>query len=205
MKRIAFKTKKTIQTNKVLFGFLDHTFMHLNEEFNLYLKQDLYNKKKRMPDDIFRAEERTLLGLFSNAIVRTSKNYQTYQEYGIYDEGKGDFIGRADMFVLTPDFQILLEAKKWRSKTLEFSNRELSQLLADVWEQGLGYYDAEVKNLKEKPYLMTLVFDWYGLKDPEKDLGRIKSYEIDKDRDGINYYTAYQLDNNVLMVYGWIS
>ena len=40
-------------------------------------------------------------------------------------------------------------AKKWESATLEFSNRKLSNLLKEVWGQGLDYYNSEIKNFKE--------------------------------------------------------
>ena len=202
MKKIVFKTKDEINSNKVLFDFLDRTCINLNEEFRLYLEQDLYKEKEKVIDDIFRAEERTLLGLFSNAIVRGSTKNQTYQEYGVLKKEK--YIGRADMFVMTPNFQIVVEAKKWRSSTLKFSHRQLSDLLGQVWEQGLKYYNGETSNLKEKPYLMTLVFDWYEMKN-DSDLSEILDYPIDNTRDGVNYFTAYQQGNNILMVYGWIG
>ena len=51
---------------------------------------------------------------------------------------------------------------------------------------------------------MSLVFDWYHMKNDVDDLSPIFDYEIEKERDGVNYFTAYQLGNDVMMVYGRI-
>ena len=142
MMQIPLKVKESIQDN-ALKSFLKQSFKTLNREFETYLE---YIDK---PEDLFQAGERTLLGLYSNAIVRSSNVYQTYQEFGVSDKEKEQYIGRADMFVMIPEFQILVEAKKWESATLEFSNRKLSNLLKEVWGQGLDYYNSEIKNFKE--------------------------------------------------------
>jgi len=201
-------TKKSIE-NQDLVDFLKQTFENLTCEFELYLTNI------PEPEDIFNAGERTLLGLFNNAIVRNSEDCQTYQEYSVVKKGEGS-VGRADMFVITPKFNILIEAKKWESKTLDFSSRKLSRLLTDVWEQGRAYYNAEITKLEVNPYLMTLVFDWYRRKRSD-DTSLITEYEIEKRRDGIHYYSVYYLSHleqsdknkmeifdDYLMVYGKI-
>jgi hypothetical protein len=205
MKRIVYKTKKGIRLDKALFDFLDQTFTNLNEEFNLYLTRDFYYDNTKIRDDISCAEERTLLGLFSNAIVRGSEENITYQEYGVYK--KQDYIGRADMFVSTPYFQIIIEAKKWSSTFLKYSPRELSDFLGKIWEQGKRYYEPELSTLRKRPYLMTMVFEFnnYEVSRFHETLSSIREYDIDIARDGVNYLTAYELDNNILMIYGWIE
>lgn len=197
MERVLFTHKKSIDAD--LVKFLDYSLNQLTNEFILY--------HRMIPkyEDIFCAEERTLLGLYSNAIVRNSEEYQTYQEYGVYGKVKKNpkkFHGRADMYVITPEFNILIEGKKWNSNNLEMGNRKLKNELETAWEQAKDYYKAE-KYLKLYPYLMSIVFDYF--KSNPATINDVLNYDVENTRDGIDYYSIFQHEHDVLMVYGRVK
>ena len=185
--------KSLLVSDPKLNSFLKKSFTALNKEFSLYLN---YFPNAQ---DIFKAEERTLLGLWNNSIVRSFEDAQTYQEYGSYIDNK--FVGRADLFVMVGDLKILVEAKKENAKIYEYSIKKYREELGKYWKQAKKYY-REIK--KMKPYLMTLVFWPYKPKNSD-ELDLIKKYNVDEHIEGIFYYTAYLHDDDVLMIYGRIG
>jgi len=148
---------------------------------------------------IFEENERTLLGLFNNAIIRNNDSFQTLQEYGVYDK-KNSSKGRADLYIAGPKISILIEAKKWVSNKIEC--KELSEYMKKVWKQLKKYYNSDCCFNELKPYKMTLVFDY--LNENPKNIDEL-DYDVNNNKDGINYYIVYKHKEKYLMIYGKIE
>lgn len=181
--------------------FLTFSLSQLAKEFEKY--QNIYSdvENQDSENNLFKSEERSLLGLYNNAIVRKNKEYQTFQEYGTYNEG--EFLGRVDMFVFKKDFDLIIEAKKWKNEKEKMSSKEVRNCIEKAKTQLRKYYKSEKKtSLSGNPYIMVLIFEYVDMRDKKPKY--LSDYNI-QSHDGINFYTWYKTGNDGLMVYGWVA
>jgi hypothetical protein len=176
--------------------FLGESLKSLGEEFKL-----LFKKTEWAKDCLFEYNERALVGLLNNAIVRQGKQYRTIQEYHVYRR-EDQLIGRADLLVMHEDFDFLIEAKKWGYDGRD--DYDMCELIREPKNQLLAYYKAEKQYFKEeRTFLGIVIFEYVaGGKDNEK----IKqAYRSEEDfEEGINFDVFYGSEKGGLMVYGHV-
>jgi hypothetical protein len=177
---------------KKLFKF---GLIKLGNEFDLLLQKTDWAKK-----GLFEYNERVLLGLFNNALVRPSDEYCTFQEYHVYKK-EDQFLGRADLLISHKDFDILFEAKKWNYDDQDLN--DVDSLFKEPRIQLIKYYEAEESYFNKKhSYLCVIIFEHVA----EKYFKKIKELYIKKSplEKGLHFDCFFEIENNGLMVYGQV-
>lgn len=118
-------------------------------------------------DDVFNYNERVYVGLFNNAIIRSSgERFTTLQEYRVYNNKTGYSAGRADLLIYDrqePNTLYLFEAKKMNTYDAadladwieKYSVTELSKVL----KQAFYYYEAEKEFYDVTTYMCAIYFE----------------------------------------------
>lgn len=111
-------------------------------------------------DNVFKIIERTWVGIFQSALLKTDPNIISMQEFNILN-GERVF-GRCDLLFEWNNGarnQIITEAKSY-----EFIN-DWGESLSDsffnrILNQAYGYYESEREYYTQNTYLLALVFEW---------------------------------------------
>lgn len=189
-------------------GFLEPVFKELAIEINL-LRNTIFDSRQE-EKYVFALHERTWLGLFNNAILKTfpADRCTTMQEYGVY---KGnDYVGRADFLVRWKDvnekvFYLLFEAKQYEEKSIKKIHDDTEESFEIVRKQGQKYYDAELEFYdKKNVYIITIAFGWIRRKEV---LAKAKEYfdnNIPKIDKSSHFCALYYEGDNGMWVYGRI-
>jgi hypothetical protein len=177
--------------------FLGSSLRGLDNEIN-----QLFQRTKWAKKDLFEYNERALVGLLNNAIVRHDKGINTFEEYHVY-KGNEKLIGRADLLVMHEDFDLLVEAKRWVYDGRECEDKDCTSLFKRPMAQLQRYYKAE-KNYfaKKHTFLGVLIFEYVSQKYIEK-VRRQYDGQSEPEK-GIDFDTVYLSENNGLMVYGQV-
>ena len=192
-------------------GFLENTFIQFKKELER-LRQTIYDYEEYK--DIFDLDERTWIGIFNTAIIKAFPNTSiTLQEYGVYCTK--NFVGRADLLVHWKDnkgrcFYLLFEAKKYKEKSIENLYDDSESDFITVLEQGIKYYEADLKYYKgKKVYVIPILFGRLS-EDKKKRTGIInKAREyfepaFNKEDYPTDFCSLYYEEENGVWVYGKI-
>jgi hypothetical protein len=144
--------------------------------------------------------ERSYVGLFNNAVIRSFPLDAALQEYSVHLGGR-KYI-RCDYLVKHWDgknsIDILFEAKSRQFNGKVYSTEDSKQFFAPFIEQGEKYYQIEEKYYLGTCYVSSLVFEWVRKK---KHVEQVLNWK-DMD-DGItDFFCFYHSDVAGLMVYG---
>jgi hypothetical protein len=176
---------------------------------------ELYCQKLSSSSNLFQFNERALVGLLVNSIIRNDvdNRFIILQEFCVYNKHELPW-GRADLFIFDSenDEYYLFEVKKppfIKEKADEdWEDEETEKYLIDtVLGQAREYYEAEKIFYKKKPtYLGALVFEGvYFDRDKEKYISNLVKYEP-KTKD--YFYTFFHSDDSPkfgLAMYGLIK
>ncbi len=142
--------------------------------------------------------ERSYVGLFNNAVIRSFPEDSVLQEYSVHVDGR-KYI-RGDYLVKHQSTNILFEAKQrpFDGKTYEPADTKI--FLDAFIKQGMEYYNAEQHNYNGSTFVSSLVFEWVRY---PKHLELVNTKSWNEDDDGItDFYCLYHTDIAGLMVYG---
>ena len=175
---------------------LDFALRSFGNEFDLF-----FNKAEWAKKCVFEYNERALVGLLNNAIIRHSDEYCTFQEYHVYERDQ-QVLGRADLLVVHNDFDLLFEAKKWEYDGREYA--DINGLFKEPREQLVKYYEAEKSYFRKgQTFLSVLIFEYVAedyLKNLKKQYGGNKAVP----EKGVDFDAFYATEHNGLMVYGHV-
>ena len=156
-------------------------------------------------DNLFAVIERTWMGIFNNAMIRTFPDIVTLQEFNVWSSERN--VGRCDfLFRLKDeldDLDVIIEAKMYpfcddwdQTDNVEFYNKILGQ--------AYSYYREEKQYYTRKVWLMALCFEWIQ-KPRHLPLAKEKMHEWNKEKDPqTDFLTLYYGTNRGVFVYGKI-
>lgn len=200
------KTSKKIHKkhfDKFVESFFSKILEQFGAELNL-LANEMYQYPnglkgkygKDSENDVFDLIERTYVGLFNNAIIRSFPELATLQEFPVYNEG--DAQGRADLLVVKNSAQgtvnLLFEAKCSRLADRDYTRKETLQYYNMMIKQGKEYFKAESDYYRGKTFIVALAFDILGKELTQKFL---KEKYKDKITD---YYYIYHTNDSGLAI-----
>lgn len=182
--------------------FFDKTLRAFTKELQL-LADQWYNYSedgKKGVDEVFALIERSYVGLFNNAVVKSFPNDSALQEFSVHLGGRnyvrGDYLVKH--WEGDRSLSILFEAKQRQHDGRKYSMSETKAFLDPFIEQGKKYYIAETQYYQDETYISSLVFEW--VRYPEH-LKNVLSWSDDDD--GItDFYCLYHTNTAGLMVYG---
>lgn len=144
--------------------FISLVMQSFTKELNL-ISKSFYNYETSPDgvkgyDNVFKIIERTWVGIFQSALIKSDSNIVCMQEFNVLN-GERVF-GRCDFLFdwnNGESNQIITEAKCY-----EFINdwqRSLNQTFFNrLLNQAYGYYDNEKEYYKQNTWLLALVFEW---------------------------------------------
>ncbi len=115
-------------------------------------------------DNLFRIIERTWVGIFNNALNRSSTNITTLQEFSVWGEQKG--VRRCDLLIrFNPNntaHDFITEAKIWEFSS-NWKRPTPKAFYHSIMKQAYGYYEAEknyYQSYQSNTWLMAFVVEW---------------------------------------------
>lgn len=213
---------KTVQkqlascTNEEVKSFLSKTLDAFGRELNI-VAESMYRypdtqkgiDNKEGVNDVFALIERSYVGLYNNAIIRSFSQDSTLQEFSVYkrqEETDTDkSIGRADFLVRhlteTGYINLLFEAKAWQSNWKKYSAEQTREYYKKLYDQAFTYFEAEKLFYTGDTYIITISFDWI-----RKSSLLDKIVEEKYEDDGCtHFYYIYHTGEAGLMVYGNVT
>ena len=151
-------------------------------------------------EEVFALIERSYVGLFNNAVVKSFPNDSSLQEFSVHLGGRnyvrGDYLVKH--WEGDRSLSILFEAKQRQHDGRKYSMSETKAFLDPFIEQGKKYYNAEPQYYRDETYISSLVFEWVRY---SEHLKNVLSWSDDDD--GItDFYCLYHTNTVGLMVYG---
>lgn len=156
-------------------------------------------------NDVFALIERSNVGVFNNAVVRTFPADDTLQEFTVYKRvnGKDEYFGRADFIVVhkcqhKEYINLLFEAKAAEATSKIFKKAETKEWYNKLHKKAHTYYTAEKIFYTGDTFTVAINFDW--IRKPDLLYNELKNnYASDKITD---FYFIYHTNEAGLMVYG---
>lgn len=200
---IAFRNDSCADTSpiKEFFNAVNYKLKsELENTINTYSGSEKY---------LFGYGERTLLGLYTNAIIRGDKEFEciTLQEYKVGNV-------RCDLLLTIKsndkNIDIIFEAKKcnYRAKKYDEAEQNLTKrYLDECFLQGKKYYESEKKWFKNSTYIVSLIFDAIDLSQNLEMQKELKNYNPNiYKNDGIDFYSLFFIDGiSGLEIYGSVK
>lgn len=205
------KTQRIIQkdvwlskrlVDPALKKFFEKTLLAFSTELQL-LADQWYNYSedgKNGVDEVFALIERSYVGLFNNAVVKSFPQDSVLQEFSVHLGGRnyvrGDYLVKH--WEGDHSLSILFEAKQRQHDGRKYSMSETKAFLDPFIKQGKKYYKAEPQYYRDDTYISSLVFEW--VRYPEH-LKNVLSWS-DEDDEITDFYCLYHTERSGLMVYG---
>lgn len=205
-------TKSKISSEKIfiskriedasLRNFFEQTLTQFHDELQMLADQWYgYDEDgKAGTDEVFALIERSYVGLFNNAVIKSFPKDSVLQEYSVHLGGRkyifGDYLVKH--WEGERSINLLFEAKQRQFNGKAYSKEATELFLNPFIEQGQRYYMAEEKYYNECTYISSLVFEWV------RKVKHLKPVlEWNNDEDGVtDFYRFYHSDTAGLMVYG---
>ena len=196
--------------------FLYNTLNAFTEELNV-VAESMYRypnnykgiDQKESINDVFALIERSYIGLYNNAVIRSFPEDTTLQEFTVYQKEENDdrerHKGRADLFIVHKIgkgfINLLFEAKAYQAEWKEDTPEEMKCYYRKLHDQAISYYNAEKEFYEGVTYIITINFDWIRSQHLLKEV--IQKEFID---DGCtDFYYIYHTKEAGLMVYGSVT
>ena len=152
--------------------------------------------------------ERTLLGLFNNAVIRNSE-CGSLQEYHVYN-GKIECVGRADLLITRGEHNLLIESKHETYNGYKLGTYDVDKMFDTALDQLKRYCESEQSYFDTaNTNLAALQFEYIPNDKLEKFRQNLSGYNFETMRsEKVHFYAHYQFDfpddklSKGLMIYG---
>ena len=191
--------------NKELGDFFQQALKGFHSEMNFVL-DEFYSEE---PEWVFALIERTFVGIWNNALIKTFPSLPVIQEFSVWgDDNKNK--GRCDYFVKYKKdgkkFNLVFEAKQYEADGADYGPADTIKFYKKINDKAFKYFDTERKYYKGyggDTFLVSIVFEWIRKEDRLK-----KAFEWNNKDDGLtDFYQVFYLENSEhgLMVYGHVQ
>ncbi|MEO7046350.1 MAG: hypothetical protein ABI091_13655 [Ferruginibacter sp.] len=199
--KIAFRNKSIADT-PFIKDFLKSINNKLRCEF-----ENTMNAYRGSEKYLFDYGERTLLGLYTNAIIRGDNGYDRtiLQEYRV-DRWRCDLL----LSLNNKNTDIIFEVKKccYNGKQYDDEQQEITKGYIDkCFDQGEDYFKKEEEWFDNDTYIIVLIFDSIDIFKNLKMQKELRKYKPNKyPKDGIDFYSFFYIKGiSGLGVYGSIK
>ena len=194
--------------NKTLEKFIADTLSSLREVIeitaNAFYQETEHDQEVMGFDKMFGGIERTWVGIFNNAVVRTDATIATLQEFKVFSDEKEE--GRCDfLFQVNKDnqiFNVYTEAKQAIHDSM--SNLTAQNDYTTAFKQLNTYYEQEKKWCKCPNFQMVIRFEFINKSEELKLVqDAANNWDFSQD-DGTNFLSLYYYKKRGVLVYGKI-